>query len=107
MVAFGLTLRFIVDGGGSVIFTVLMSWLAAIAMAPLVDRSARRLKRGAATIIVMAAFVVCVVIFVVALGRLMVDPLSQLIARIPDLLDSVPAWSWARSTLSRAASSSS
>ena len=92
VVAFGLFLRFIVDDGGSVIFTVLMSWFAAIAMAPLVDRLARRMKRGVATILVMAAFVVFVVFFVVAFGALLVDQLSQLIARIPDLIDSALAW---------------
>jgi predicted PurR-regulated permease PerM len=92
VVAFGLILKFIVDDGGSVIFTVLMSWFAAIAMAPLVDRLARRMKRGVATILVMAAFVVFVVIFVVAFGALLVDQLSQLIARIPALIDSALAW---------------
>ena len=37
VVAFGLVMRFIIDDGGSVIFTVLMSWFAAIAMAPPVN----------------------------------------------------------------------
>jgi len=83
VVAFGLLLRFILDDGGSVIFTVLMSWFAAIAMAPLVDRLARRMRRGVATILVMVAFVVFVVIFAVAFGALLVDQLSELIARVP------------------------
>jgi predicted PurR-regulated permease PerM len=87
VVAFGLLFRFIMDDGGSVIFTVLMSWFAAISMAPLVDRLARRMKRGVATILV-----VFVVLFVVAFGGLLVDQLSQLIARIPDLIDSALAW---------------
>jgi predicted PurR-regulated permease PerM len=99
VVAFGLILRFIVDDGGSVIFTVLMSWFAAIAMAPVVDRLARRMKRGVATILVMVAFVVFVVLFVVAFGALLVDQLSELIARIPDLIDS--ALSWVNSTFSQ------
>jgi predicted PurR-regulated permease PerM len=92
VVAFGLVVRFILEDGGSVIFTVLMSWFAAIAMAPLVDRLARRMKRGVATILVMTAFVVFLVVFVVAFGALLVDQLSQLIARIPALLDSALAW---------------
>jgi predicted PurR-regulated permease PerM len=92
VVAFGRFLRFILDDGGSVIFTVMMSWFAAISMAPLVDRLARRMKRGVATIVVMAAFVVFVLLFVVAFGGLLVDQLSQLIARIPDLIDSALAW---------------
>ena len=53
---------------------------------------ARRMKRGVATILVMAAFVVFVVIFGVAFGALLVDQLSELIARIPALIDSALAW---------------
>ena len=37
VVALGLVLRFVLDDGGSVFFTVLMSWFAAIAMAPPVN----------------------------------------------------------------------
>jgi predicted PurR-regulated permease PerM len=99
VVAFGLFLRFVVDDGGSVIFTVLMSWFAAISMGPVVDRLARRMKRGVATIVVMVAFVVFVVLFVVAFGALLVDQLSELIARIPALIDS--ALGWVNSTFSQ------
>jgi predicted PurR-regulated permease PerM len=88
VVAFGLMARFILDDGGSVIFTVLMSWFAAIAMAPLVDRLSRHMKRGVATMIVMLVFVAFVVIFVVAFGALLVDQLGQLVARVPSLIDS-------------------
>jgi predicted PurR-regulated permease PerM len=88
VVAFGLVLRFVIDDGGSVIFTVLMSWFAAIAMAPVVNRLARRMKRGLATILVMLAFLVFVIVFVLAFGSLLVDQLAQLVSRIPDLIDS-------------------
>ncbi|MDA8434994.1 MAG: AI-2E family transporter [Actinomycetales bacterium] len=92
VVAFGLILQFLIEDGGSVIFTVLMSWFAAIAMGPVVDRLARRMRRGVATILVMLAFVLFVVVFVAAFGALLADQLSQLIARIPDLVDSAIAW---------------
>jgi predicted PurR-regulated permease PerM len=92
LVALGLTLRFFVQDAGSVIFTVLMSWFAAIAMAPLVNRLSRRMKRGVATILVMLAFVALIVIFVVAFGALLVDQLTQLVTRIPDLIDSTLTW---------------
>jgi predicted PurR-regulated permease PerM len=89
VVAFGLVVRFVLDDGGSVIFTVLMSWFAAIAMAPPVNWMAKRgMKRGLATIIVMLAFLLFVVLFVLAFGSLLVDQLSQLVSRIPDLIDS-------------------
>ncbi|MGD9957600.1 MAG: AI-2E family transporter [Candidatus Nanopelagicales bacterium] len=92
VIAFGLVLRFILNDGGSVIFTVLMSWFAAIAMAPAVDLLARRMKRGLATILVMGAFMLFVVVFVIAFGSLLVDQLAQLVSRIPTLLDSAIAF---------------
>jgi predicted PurR-regulated permease PerM len=88
VIAFGLVLRFILNDGGSVIFTVLMSWFAAIAMAPAVDVLARRMRRGVATILVMAAFLLFVVVFVLAFGSLLVDQLAQLVSRIPSLIES-------------------
>lgn len=92
VVALGLMLRFIIDDGGSVIFTVLMSWFAAIAMAPVVDRLSRRMRRGVATILVMLAFAVFALVFIAAFGALLADQLAQLIERIPDLLDSAFTW---------------
>ena len=92
VIALGLMLRFVVSDGGAVIFTILMSWFAAIAMAPLVDRLARYMKRGLATIIVMATFLGLLVVFVVAFGALLLDQLTQLVSRIPALIDSALAW---------------
>jgi predicted PurR-regulated permease PerM len=92
VIALGLAFRFILQDGGTVIFTILMSWFAAIAMAPLVDRMSRKMSRGAATILVMLAFLLLIVIFVVAFGALLVDQLTQLVTRIPDLIDAAIAW---------------
>lgn len=92
VIALGLLLAFILEDGGSVIFTVLMSWFAAIAMAPVVDRLSRHMRRGLATIIVMVAFLAAVVLFIVAFGSLLVDQLSQFVERIPDLIDGVLDW---------------
>jgi predicted PurR-regulated permease PerM len=92
VIAFGLVLRFVLQDGGSVIFTVLMSWFAAIAMAPAVDRLAQRMRRGVATLLVMGAFLLFVVIFVLAFGSLLVDQLAQLVSRIPALIDSALAF---------------
>ena len=87
VIAFGLLLRFVLQDGGGVIFTVLMSWFAALAMAPMVERLARRMPRGVATILVMLAFVLFVIVFAAAFGALLVDQLSDLISRVPDLID--------------------
>jgi predicted PurR-regulated permease PerM len=92
VIALGLMLQFVIRDGGSVIFTVLMAWFAAIAMAPAVDRLARRMKRGFATIIVMGAFALLMVVFIVAFGALLVDQVTELISRIPDLIDSGLEW---------------
>lgn len=92
VVAFGLLLRFILDDGGSVIFTVLMSWFAAIAMAPIVDRLSRHMRRGLATGLVMVTAIVFVVVFFVAFGSLFVDQLTQLVLRVPDLVDGLLSW---------------
>ncbi len=92
VVAFGALLSFIIDDGGSVIFTVLMSWFAAIAMAPVVDRLSRHMPRGAATGSVMGAVVVFGVLFFYAFGSLFVDQLVQLVLLVPDLVDGALSW---------------
>ena len=92
LIALGLVLKFVIDDGGNVIFTVLMSWFAAIAMAPVVDRLSRHMRRGVATMLVMLTFIIFIAIFVLAFGSLLVDQLSQLVARIPDLIDGTLKW---------------
>ena len=92
VIALGLVLRFFIQDAGSVVFTVLMSWFAALAMAPVVDRLARRMKRGVATILVMLAFGLLMVVFIIAFGALLVGQLADLITRIPELIDDAVAW---------------
>jgi predicted PurR-regulated permease PerM len=92
LVALGLLLRFFIEDGGSVIFTVLMSWFAAIAMAPAVKRLSRHMRRGLATAIVMLAFVLFLVVFVIAFGSLFVDQMTQLVLKVPDIIDGALEW---------------
>jgi predicted PurR-regulated permease PerM len=92
VMALGLFLQFVIGDGGSVIFTVLMSWFAALAMAPVVDRLARHMRRGAATGLVMLVFALLVVAFVLAFGSLLVGQLASLIERIPDLITGTLTW---------------
>lgn len=92
VVAFGLFVQFVISDGGGVLFTVLMAWFGAIAMAPAVDRLARHMRRGLATGIVMLALVAFVVLFFLAFGRLFADQLAELIRQIPNLLDGALAW---------------
>lgn len=92
VVAAGAFARFVLSDGGNVIFTVLMSLFAAIAMAPAVDRLAKHMRRGAATGLVMGAFALFVVLFMAAFGKLFVDQVVQLLLYVPKLVDRTLEW---------------
>ena len=92
VVALGLFLYFVLDDGGSVIFTVLMSWFAAIAMAPAVNWLSRWMKRGVATMVVMGSALLFAAVFFLLFGALLVDQMVQLIMLIPDLIDETITW---------------
>lgn len=92
VIALGMFLYFLLDDGGAVLFTVLMSWFAAIAMAPLVNWLSRRMKRGAATLLVMVTAIVGAAVFFLMFGALLVDQMAQLILLIPDLIDDTIEW---------------
>lgn len=92
VVAIGLLLRFFVQDAGSVIFTILISWFAALAMAPVVNPLSRHMKRGVATILVLLVFAGLMAVFIVAFGALLVDQVTQFISRIPELVDAAVAW---------------
>jgi len=89
LIAIGLMLRFIIGDGGAVIFTVLMSWFASIAMEPAVAPLAKHMKRGLATGLVMLLFGIAVVIFLVVFGQLLVDQIGRLVAAVPELITQV------------------
>lgn len=85
-------LTFVLEDGGSVIFTVLMAWFASIAMEPAVGRLANHMRRGLATMLVMLAALIFLVIFLVIFGRLFIDQIAQLIATLPELVNNALAW---------------
>lgn len=88
----GLLLNFIVEDGGGVLFTVLMSWFAAIAMAPAVRWLSQWMRRGVATMIVMVSAILFAAAFFLMFGALFVDQLVQLVMLIPDLIDETILW---------------
>lgn len=92
LVAVALFLRFVVADAGTVIFTLLMAWFAAIAMEPAVGRLAKRMRRGFATAIVMGGVLIFAVIFTLAFGQLLATQIAQLLEAIPSLVDSVIVW---------------
>ena len=92
VLALGLGVNFVLDDGGGVIFTVLMSWFAAIAMAPAVNAMSRHMRRGVATMIVMVSAIVFAALFLFMFGALFVDQLVQLVLLLPDLIDELLSW---------------
>lgn len=92
LIALALFVQFVLDSGGSVLFIVLMAWFAALAMAPVVERLSRHMKRGLATILVMLAFVLFAAFFLLAFGNLLVDQLVQLARAVPDVIAQALRW---------------
>jgi len=92
VIALGLFLAFVLEDGGGVIFTVLLSWFAAIAMAPAVNRLSKYMKRGVATMIIMVAAIAFAALFFAMFGALFVDQLVQLIMLLPVLIDEAITW---------------
>lgn len=84
--------KWVLEDGGTVIFTLVMSMLAAIAMEPAVSRLAGRMRRGFATGIVMFGTILFVVVFLVAFGQLLAEQLATLVRSIPGLLRQVTTW---------------
>lgn len=89
LIVIGLLLQFIIGDGGAVIFTLLMSWFASIAMEPAVGPLSRHMKRGLATGLVMLALGVAMVIFLVVFGQLLVDQVGRLVIAVPGLINDV------------------
>ena len=83
---------FVVHDGGSVLFQIIMAWLASIAMESAVSRLARHMRRGLATGVVMLGIVVFAVLFTAAFGNLLVTQAVNLIQGIPTLLASLATW---------------
>ncbi len=92
-VAIVLTVQFVLEDAGGLVFQLIMGWALAVAMEPIVSRLASRgVRRGAATGLVMVSAVVATVIFFALFGQLLVEQLIELIKAVPDLVDSTFAW---------------
>ena len=92
LLAIALFLNFVLDDGGSVIFTVLIAWFASIAMEPAVSRLSQRMKRGAATLLVMLGVALFCVLFGLAFGRLIADQLVQAVRAVPAFANQALDW---------------
>ena len=87
-----LLLRFLIQDGGTVLFSLLMAWFASIAMEPIVGRLARRMRRGIATGLVMLAGALAIAVFMLAFGQLFVEQVGELLTGLPDLIDGAISW---------------
>lgn len=83
---------FVVQSGSSLLFTVLMAWFASLAMEPAVRLLARRMKRPAATALVMFAVAAFVVVFLVLFGQLFVTQVAALLRSLPEIVHNVLSW---------------
>ena len=84
--------NFILDDGGSVIFTLLMAWFASIAMEPAVAKLSHKMKRGAATGLVMLGVALFCILFSIAFGKLIADQLIEAVKALPAFASSALDW---------------
>ena len=84
--------KFVLEDGGSVIFTLLTAWFAAIAMEPAVARLATKMRRGLATTIVMLGVAVFVGVFFFLFGQLLADQIIKAVQGLPALVDAALSW---------------
>lgn len=84
--------RFVLDLGSSLLFTVVMAWFFSLAMEPAVGRLAQHMRRGAATGLVMLGVVVFLGVFFGLFGQLIVEQVANLVRSVPDLADNLLAW---------------
>jgi len=87
-----LLIGFILEDGGSVIFSLLMAWFAALAMEPAVSRLALRMRRGLATGVVMISVAIGIILFSIIFGRMLVQQIAQLLEALPTILKGVIDW---------------
>jgi predicted PurR-regulated permease PerM len=85
LIALVMVIRFVLEQGSSLIFTVVMAWFASLAMEPAVSRLAHRMPRGVATGLVMLGVVVFLVVFFALFGGLIVEQVANLVESVPGL----------------------
>jgi predicted PurR-regulated permease PerM len=82
---------FVLTRGATMVYYLVLSWFLALAMEPAVGRLTRWMPRALATTTVLVALVLGFIGFFWAFGSLLVDQLSQLVAAVPGMADSVLA----------------
>lgn len=96
VVALASLLKFVLADAGIVLFMLILSFLASIAMEPAVARLSRSMKRGVATAIVMFSSIIAFGAFLFVFGRLLSDQIGTFAKSVPALVEDLTAWASAR-----------
>lgn len=92
VVALAALLRFVLTDAGVVIFTLIIAFLASIAMEPAVARLSQSMKRGLATAIVMFGSLLALAAFLFVFGRLLSDQIGTFAQSVPQLVEDLTRW---------------
>jgi predicted PurR-regulated permease PerM len=92
IVALASLLKFVLSDAGIVLFTLILSFLASIAMEPAVARLSRSMKRGLAAAIVMFGVIIAFAAFLFAFGRLLGDQIATFAESVPQLVEDLTTW---------------
>ncbi len=84
--------KWVLSDAGNVIFILVLSLIASIAMEPAVRRLSLHMRRGVATGIVMLTTLVAVLGFFWVFGRLLGEQLATLAASVPGFVTSLTLW---------------
>lgn len=96
VIALAALAKFVLSDAGGVIFSLLLAFLASIAMEPGVARLSRSMKRGLATAIVMFGSLIAFAAFLFVFGRLLSDQIGTFAESVPQLVEDVTKWAGER-----------
>lgn len=84
--------QFVLTNGHLVLYTILMAWFASLAMEPAVGRLSRRMRRGAATGVVMLSVLAFLGIFLALFGQMFASQVVSLVQSLPSIVEGVLDW---------------
>ena len=84
--------RFVLSDAGGVIFSLILAFLASIAMEPAVAKLSTSMKRGVATALVMFGSLILFGAFLFLFGRLLSDQIGTFAQSVPQLLEDLTRW---------------
>lgn len=92
VVAVAFAAQFVLTHGRVLLFTVLMAWFVSLAMEPAVGRLATRMRRGAATALVMLSIFAFLAVFLTLFGQMFVVQMSSLVRSLPEIAEGALTW---------------